>query len=241
MRLTRGPRENGHRPAADPLFRSAARARAERVIGVVLSGLLVVGAGGLRLIKERGGATVVQDPEDALFDGMPRAALAACEVDSVVPIDRMARALAELVEQPVDPAPGPALDTPDLVEREPAVTRGRQAGPPSALTCPECGGALWEHDEDGHIRYACHVGHAYSLGSLLEEQGRSLEMSLWSALRALEERADMQRRLARRSRPGARARFDEHAADAERHATALRQMLAVVGRLTLPAAEIERV
>lgn len=245
IRLTQGPRENGSRPAIDPLFRSAARAANGRTIGVVLSGLLDDGAAGLRFIKQFGGASVVQDPEDSLFPNMPRAALALTEADRVAAAADIGRALCELVEIPAGQprrdareavASDQSSDGTDRVELEdPSDTAALLEGPPSSLTCPECGGALWEQDAGGIVRFACHVGHAYSLASLLEEQGRSLEGTLWSAVRALEERADMHRRLARRSASGRAEVYRERATEAESQARSLREMLGATGRLVVPA------
>jgi len=106
-RVARGPRENGHRPAIDPLFRTAAHAYGSRVIGVVLSGALDDGTTGLAVIKRRGGIAIVQNPEEALVSGMPTSALENVRVDHCLPVERIAFLLADLVSERPGDAAGP--------------------------------------------------------------------------------------------------------------------------------------
>ena len=103
-----------------------------------------------------------------------------------------------------------------------------RAGQLTGLTCPECGGALWEHEDHGVVRFECHVGHAYSPDSLDVGQSQALDMSLWAAVRSLQERGDLFRRLARRT--GTRARFEQKAAEADEHAAVLRRLITSFGR-----------
>jgi two-component system chemotaxis response regulator CheB len=239
--LSRGPRENGHRPAIDPLFRSAARSAGSRVIGVVLSGALDDGAGGLQFVKKCGGLTIVQDPADALYPSMPEHAIAAAAPDYVVPANEISAILSAEIERV--PTLVPLADDsdvePDLFEAYPAdilVTDG----PPTGLTCPECGGALWEETDGALIRFACHVGHSYSAESLVSEQGQALESALWSGLRALEERADLLERMSRRSERSTRSagHFRTRAQEAREHALALRALLTRLGRDIAPGPEL---
>jgi two-component system, chemotaxis family, protein-glutamate methylesterase/glutaminase len=246
VRLSNGPRENGHRPALDPLFRSAARAYRERVIAVVLSGSLDDGTAGLRLVKRMGGATVAQDPEDALYSSMPASAVANKAADHVAPLAEIPALLSDLVDTSIEMVAGPFPDLEDLDPAEPDRSDDDPtAGDLTGLTCPECGGALWEHlDPDGYVRFKCHVGHAYSPDSLETAQSEGLEMAMWSALRTLEERGDLFRRLARRSGMSARHRFEAKAEEVAHHADLLRQSIVRLGRIpaadeAAPAVEVE--
>jgi two-component system, chemotaxis family, protein-glutamate methylesterase/glutaminase len=232
VHLSSGPRENGHRPAIDPLFRSAARAYGPRVVGVVLTGTLDDGTDGLRLIKERGGATVVQNPEDAAYGEMPKSAIDFVHPDRIVPLAEMGRTLTNLIDTPLDPDAAHGVADPrkqqvDLVEVE--FGRDEPEGEASLLTCPSCGGVLIEREEGGVVRFACQVGHAYSPESLVEQQGDALESALWQALRTLEERADLLNRMAKRAeRRGMEAtgsRMGRRADRINRHASEIRNTI----------------
>jgi two-component system chemotaxis response regulator CheB len=235
VRVVRGPTENSHRPAIDPLFRTAARCFGRRVIGVVLSGLLDDGTAGLLAIKERGGIAVVQHPDDALFPSMPRSALDNVDVDHAVPIAELAALLLRLATEPLPKTPQPAATAEmhaeaDVAELElEALQDPRRPGAPSGFGCPACGGSLWELRDGELIRYRCRVGHAWSPDSLLAEQSGAVETALWSALRALEERAalanNMSARSAQRGHDSIARRFADQARECEADARLIREVL----------------
>jgi two-component system, chemotaxis family, protein-glutamate methylesterase/glutaminase len=233
VRLTRGPKENGHRPALDPLFRTAALSYGPRVVGVVLSGNLNDGTAGLLRIKQRGGLAIVQDPETALYQGMPRSAIERVAVDHVVPVQEISALVAELASRPADHLEVVAMSeeaTSDMKADEIAISdRQRQPGLPSTMSCPECHGVLWEVNDEELVQFRCRVGHAYSAEALLVHQSEQLEAALWTGLRALEEHSALARRLAARAegrghRYSASA-FNEQATDAEQHASVIRSVL----------------
>ena len=204
--LGRGPKENGHRPAIDPLFRSAARWYGPRVIGVVLSGSLDDGAAGLLTIVERGGVAVVQDPETALYAGMPSAALRAVPDAVTASGPELAQVIAKLSAELIDddpPSPDRVLEMQAEIPHmdEDSLADDDRRGVPAALTCPDCNGAMFQIEEGSVVRFRCRVGHAWPPESLLLEQVEAAEAALWAAIRALEEKAALHRQLADRSDP----------------------------------------
>jgi len=220
----------------DPLFRTAARSYGTRVIGVILSGTLDDGAVGLHAIKSAGGIAVVQDPEQASYPGMPKSALARVQVDHVAPANELGALIDRLVRQPAPTrAFVPPTDQIDPADPDPAVLgnaglrREEPRGRLSMLTCPECGGLLFEAEDGDLLHFRCHVGHAFSEETLLAMQSDALESALWGAVRALEEKAELARRLAERVRsrgmPRAAAGFGETAREAERGSAVIRETL----------------
>jgi two-component system, chemotaxis family, protein-glutamate methylesterase/glutaminase len=224
--LSLGPKENGVRPAADPMFRSIARSWGPAAIGVVLSGALDDGAAGAAAIKEHGGAVLVQDPRDAIVPGMPYAALQATAPDHVAIVDEIGALLTGLVGAPQplavreDPMV-PDSDAPTLDEPP------RPSGPPSGFTCPECSGALWELRNGALVRYRCRVGHTYSEDAMIEAQGEAVEAALWTALEVLEERSELLGRIAGRMGERGARRFREAAREVDDRAALLRRALSM--------------
>ena len=235
MRVVHGPSENGVRPAVDPLFRSAARHFGPRVIGVILTGALDDGTAGLAAIKQAGGIAVVQDPDDASSPSMPRSAAAYVKVDHLLPVRKIGALLVSLVREParvnMREAGGEFLRPmePDLAAMPLAVAAGDRPGDVSVFSCPECHGTLWEEDQRGLLRFRCRVGHVYSADSMLAAQTDSVDRALWAALRSLEERAALTRKLAARARDRNHGRvadaFDDRASAAETHAAVVREVL----------------
>lgn len=217
--LVEGPRENGVRPAIDPLLRSAARIWGDRVISVVLSGTLDDGTAGTAAVHANGGVTIVQEPTDAICPGMPANCIDGAPVDYVVTADDMGGLLLELVERSERPGAPPASP--------PAVTSRA-----TDVVCPECGGVLREFDENGVFRFHCRVGHNYSQESLYAAQDDKLEAALWAAIRSLEESASLARRLANSARGrGAittAQRFEARERDAAERADLVRSAIMVL-------------
>jgi two-component system chemotaxis response regulator CheB len=96
------------------------------------------------------------------------------------------------------------------------------------LTCPECGGALWEMQEAGP-RFRCHTGHAYSIATLADEQSVQVEAALWAALRRLEESERVSQRMSSYARVRGNESLAAYHADiasgTAAHAATLRQLL----------------
>lgn len=229
--IKKGPKENRFRPSIDALFRSAAYTHRERVIGVVLSGVLDDGTSGLWTIKRLGGTAIVQLPAEAEYDSMPLSALQQVEVDFSLPVRDMPACLVELVRERQDRPPTPAAEhLPELDRQRLALEvavaaegNGLRAGlmklgEVSAFACPECGGVLVKLREDRITRFRCHTGHAYTASALLASITEHVDETLWRGMRALEESTMLLRDLGQEFREqgdAPNARIFEHKAREE--------------------------
>ena len=230
VEVVHGPRENGHRPAVDPLFRTASAAYGPRVIGVVLTGNLDCGTAGLLSIKSRGGLAVVQDPAEAAAPSMPRSAVAHVPVDHVVGLASMPSLLRRLVATE-------AGSWPAAVRREVREMEGSKLGAEVELVCPNCHGKLTVSDVGGYKTFRCHVGHAFSLQGLTAAQAEEVESALWAAVRALEEAAGLSRRVAHAMTGAMRERLLEKERTQSEQADVVRAL--VMGGQSLSAADAE--
>jgi two-component system chemotaxis response regulator CheB len=214
--LTKGATENRSRPAIDPLFRSAAINYGSNVIAVLLTGYLDDGTSGLIAVNRCGGTTIIQDPADATYPDMPLNALHQVRPDYCVPIIEMGAILAACIAQPQKKQHAIPKD----IQKEAIIAQRvlsdlptvNELGDQAPFNCPGCGGVLWKMDKEKGLRYRCHVGHAYTAISLLSEQNKKVEETMWTALRMFEERRNLLITLSS-EQTGATARLTKERAD----------------------------
>jgi two-component system chemotaxis response regulator CheB len=204
------------------------------------------GTAGLAAVKTHGGRALVQDPATALYPMMPQSAIEAAEPDLIAGPEELADVITQLTHEPVPatmaPTEDPLLNEEEYIEIDRAASDHPQAGSPSGFVCPDCGGALWESEEEsGLLRFRCRTGHGYSIETLAAEQTETVESALWAALRALEERAAMARRMAGRLRgrgsKTSAARFEAQADAAVQQAFVIRDALTNITPLAEPAGQ----
>lgn len=250
VRLVQGPKENRCRPAVDPLFRTAAKAYKNRVVGVVLSGALDDGTAGLIDVKKLGGVAVVQNPDDALFSGMPNSAIQHVDVDYILPLVSIAPILVHLAYEPSSTQAALNMSNegelemePDVVELDGVGLRGKgQIGKSANLSCPDCGGSLFQLQERNFLQFRCRVGHAFSAASLQAAQAQVQEEALWAAIRSLEERAELMSKMATNARTSNRTQsaklFEAQATEALQRSDLIREAL-FMGQLPAKGTETE--
>ncbi len=222
--LSEGPTENGHRPAVNALFRSVALAFGPRATGVVLSGVLDDGTLGLAAIRSRGGTTIAQVPGEALFPAMPLSAIDAGVVDHEVSAAKVGGLLEQLANREFEER---GMERDFRLELENRIAMARRfstevdaevLGPPSGYTCPDCNGSLMGVSK---AHYRCRVGHAWTADALLRARDDEVENALWIAIRSLQEKSTLSRRLAGHVTPGLLSERYQAIADEAEHATAV--------------------
>lgn len=227
--ITKGAQENRSRPAIDPLFRSAAVAFGNRLIGILLTGYLDDGTAGMQVIKRCGGICIVQDPADADYPDMPKNALNQVEIDYCLPLAEMGGLLYQLISRKIGkrkPVPKDILIEATIAERVlsdlPSVNALGEQVP---FNCPGCGGVLWKVGENTAMRFRCHTGHAYTAAFLLAEQTKKIEETMWIALRMFEERKNLLTTLAKEQKGAASRSALERAGLSQIHIDRIRVIL----------------
>jgi two-component system chemotaxis response regulator CheB len=238
VRVVRGPEENRFRPAIDALFRSAARSYGPRVLAVLLTGNLDDGTVGLQAIKKRGGMVIVQDPNEAEYPSMPKNAMKYAEIDHCLPLLEIGPVLIRLTGEPAVSEKEYAV--PDAMEFESKIAEQQlntkefldnveEIGSRTTYTCPQCNGSIWQIGEEEPLRFRCHVGHSFTAGPFLTEQTSFIERTLWSLVKALEEKVTLTRQLAarleRKGNTNAAKKYRENADNVDGEVGLLRNLI----------------
>ncbi len=227
--ITKGARENRSRPAIDPLFRSAAVAYSNRVIGVILTGYLDDGTSGMMAINRCGGLCIAQDPEDASYPDMPQSVIANVGVDYCLPVSEIGVLLADLVTRELPeskPVPNDIAIEAKIAQRVLSDLPSVEAlGDQVPFNCPDCGGVLWKVSEGKLLRYRCHTGHAFTSSALLTQQTVKIEETLWVALRMFEERQNLLVTMSESESSRSLSSTSQRAKDSQVHIDRIRAML----------------
>ena len=197
--IGQGAFENRWRPSIDVLFRSAAVAFNTRAIGIILTGFLDDGTAGMLAIKRCGGVCIAQDPNEAEYPDMPLSVLNNMEVHFVISLAEIGDVIAEIISNPVQQE----FHVPDDIKAESEIAEKvaigidnvKELGEQSVYSCPDCGGGLWEITDEKLRRYRCFTGHSYTESDLLVKQAENMEATLWVALRMMEERRNLLKRV----------------------------------------------
>lgn len=242
--LVRGPRENYSRPSINKTFRSAAAHYTQRVIGVLMTGMLDDGVSGLRSIRESGGMTIVQDPADAMYPELPARALQSLRPHHLLPLSSIGPTIVNLVGKPVeDQQPSLQLATEAEMDRVGQVTPStlERVADRTPIPCPDCKGPTWLIGEASNRRYRCYHGHVTTAQQLLARETAEIESALWSAVRALSDRALTLETLAADSDRMGRTRvadtYGQRAIQAREQAELVRKFVLDVLRLDIPPEE----
>lgn len=227
--ITKGARENRSRPAIDPLFRSAAVAYGNRVVGIILTGYLDDGTSGMMAIKRCGGVCIAQDPHDASYPDMPQSVVTNVGADYCLPIAGMGALLSDLVRRELPeskPVPEDIVIEAKIAQRVLSDLLSVEAlGDQVPFNCPDCGGVLWQMSEGKLLRYRCHTGHAFTSSTLIAQQTVKIEETLWVALRMFEERQNLLVTMSKNESEKSPSSISQRATDSQVHIDRIRTML----------------
>jgi two-component system chemotaxis response regulator CheB len=157
------------------------------------------GTSGMWAIKRSGGHCIIQDPNQAEFPDMPLSVINHMEVDMVATLSSMGSLIGKIVEDTKGrkkPVPKDVIAESKIAEKTAVgIDDVRKIGVQSIFACPDCGGGLWDIQGDVIKRYRCHIGHAYTERDLVLKQAETAGTTLWVALRMMEERKHLLRKM----------------------------------------------
>jgi two-component system chemotaxis response regulator CheB len=234
LRITHGTEENKYRPSIDVLFRSAAVVFSNRVIGVILTGMLEDGTSGMWAVKRCGGICIVQRPGEAEFSDMPNSVMNKIKVDYIDDLHQIPKTIEDILNKPLPPE----VAIPKELMIEAKITENmmsdiqqlKKIGDQSDFVCPDCGGGLWEIKNDPTHRYRCYTGHVYTENLLQKIQNGKIDESIWVSIRMLEEKVNLLSLMSNRdeNNEDRKVRYENRVGELNSHIERLKNLLSDV-------------